>query len=132
MLKSLAILTMIYLQNRKSKLFDYCVVHNPDNIKLSKLYIFKLKDYSSYSIRDFQILGGHITSLISFYREEKVGIYPDGIVSKKVSFVNGISEMLIGSLLASYKFDKYKKINDKKNQKKKFLKLKSIRPVFQD
>ena len=111
-------------QNRKSKLFDYCVIHNPSNIKLSKLYIFKLKDYLNYSIRDFQILGGHITSLISFYREEKVGIYPDGIVSKKVSFVNGISEMLIGSLLASYKFDKYKKINDKKNQTKKVSKIK--------
>ena len=122
--------TDLSFQNRKSKLFDYCVVHNPDNIKLSKLYIFKLKDYSSYSIRDFQILGGHITSLISFYREEKVGIYPDGIVSKKVSFVNGISEMLIGSLLASYKFNKYKKINDKKNQTKKVSKIKIYSSSF--
>ena len=116
--------TDLSFQNRKSKLFDYCVIHNPINLKLSKLYIFKLKDYSNYSIRDFQILGGHITSLISFYREEKVGIYPDGIVSKKVSFVNGISEMLIGSLLASYKFDKYKKINEKKNQTKRVSKIK--------
>ena len=105
--------------NRKSKQFDYCVIHNPDNLKLSKLYIFKLKDYNNYSIRDFQILGGHLRSLISFYQEDKVGIYPDGIISKKVSFINGISEMLIGSLLASYKFNKYKKINNKNNKIKK-------------
>ena len=103
-------------QNRSSKLFDYCVIHSPSNIKLSKLYIFKLKDYANYSIRDFQVLGGHLTSLISFYREEKVGIYPDGVISKKVSFINGISEMLIGFLLASYKFNKYKKINNKNNK----------------
>ena len=116
--------TDLSFQNRKSKLFDYCVIHNPYNLKLSKLYIFKLKDFPNYSIRDFQILGGHISSLISFYREEKVGIYPDGIVSKKVSFINGISEMLIGSLLASYRFDKYKNVNDKKNQTKKASKIK--------
>ncbi len=116
--------TDLSFQNRKSKLFDYCVIHSPNNLKLSKLYIFKLKDYTNYAIRDFQILGGHITSLISFYREEKVGIYPDGIISKKVSFINGISEMLIGSLLSSYKFDKYKKVNDKKNQTKKVSKIK--------
>ncbi len=111
-------------QKRSSKLFDYCVIHNPSNLKLSKLYIFKLKDYANFSIRDFQVLGGHLASLISFYREEKVGIYPDGVISKKVSFINGISEMLIGSLLASYKFNKYKKINDKKDKIKKSSKVK--------
>ena len=52
--------------NRKSKQFDYCVIHNPNNLKLSKLYIYKLKDYTNFSIRDFQILGGHLRSLISF------------------------------------------------------------------
>jgi leucyl aminopeptidase len=111
-------------QNRKSKQFDYCVIHNPNNLKLSKLYIFKLKDYNNYSIRDFQILGGHLRSLISFYQEDKVGIYPDGVISKKVSFINGISEMLIGSLLAGYKFNKYKKINNKDNKIKKTSRVK--------
>ena len=111
-------------QKRTSKLFDYCVIHDPNDLKLSKLYVFKLKDYSNYTIRDFQILGGHLRSLISFYREDKVGIYPDGIISKKISFINGVSEMLIGSLLASYKFNKYKKINNKDNKIKKPSKVK--------
>ena len=82
-------------QKRSSKLFDYCIIHNPNNLKLSKIYIFKLKDFSNYSIRDFQILGGHLTSLISFYREDKVGIYPDGIISKKISFINGSENVKI-------------------------------------
>ena len=75
-------------QTRKSKLFDYTTVYNPVNLRFSKIYIFKLKDFTNYSIRDFQVLGGHLSSLISFYREDKVGIYPDGIISKKVSFIN--------------------------------------------
>jgi leucyl aminopeptidase len=111
-------------QSRESKIFDYATVHNPNNCKLSKLYIFKLRDFTSFSIRDFQILGGHLASLISFYQEDRVGIYPDGIVSKKISFVNGISEMLIGSLLATYKFNKYKSKDTKSNKIKKFSKVK--------
>jgi len=111
-------------QKRSSKLFDYCVIHNPNNLKLSKIYIYKLKDFTNYSIRDFQILGGHLTSLISFYQEDKVGLYPDGVISKKVSFINGVSEMLIGSLLASYKFNKYKKNNGKKDKIKKPTRVK--------
>ena len=103
-------------QKRKSKSFDYAVVHLPANIKLSKVYVFRLADYSKFSIRDFQILGGNLFSLISFYQEDKVGIYPDGIISKGVSAVNSVSEIILGSLLASYKFDKYKTVNKKENK----------------
>jgi leucyl aminopeptidase len=110
-------------QKRKSKSFDYAIVHLPANIKLSKVYVFRLADYSKFSIRDFQILGGHLFSLISFYQEDKVGIYPDGIISKGVSAVNSVSGNYLGSLLASYKFDKYKTVNKKE---KKPLKNKNI------
>ena len=100
-------------QKRKSKTFDYAIVHTPANLKFSKIYVFRLGDYSKFSVRDFQILGGHLYSLISFYQEDKVGIYPDGILSKNISAINSCSEMMLGSLLASYKFDKYKTVNKK-------------------
>ena len=100
-------------QKRKSKTFDYAIIHAPTNLKLSKVYVFRLSDYSKFSVRDFQILGGNLYSLISFYQEDKVGIYFDGIVSKNISALNSSSEMMLGSLLASYKFDKYKTINKK-------------------
>ena len=109
-------------QKRKSKHFDYAIIHTPQNLKLSKIYIFKLKEFARFSVRDFQVLGGHLQSLISFYQEEKVGIYPDGIVSKNLSFLNGVSEMLLGSLLASYNFDKYKTKN-KKDEKTNKIKI---------
>jgi leucyl aminopeptidase len=112
-------------QKRKSKSFDYVVINDPDNIKLSKLYVFRLGDYNKFSIRDFQILGGHLFSLISFYQEDKVGIYPDGIVSKSVSIINGVSEMILGFLLAAYKFDKYKTVN-KKDKKSPKIEIYSI------
>jgi leucyl aminopeptidase len=108
-------------QKRKSKSFDYAIVHAPNNLKLAKLYVFKLSDFSKYSFRDYQILGGHLFSLISFYQEDKVGLYLDGIVSKGISAVNVASEIILGSLLASYKFDKYKTVNKKE---KKTLKVK--------
>ena len=111
-------------QKRNSKLFDYAIIHKLENIKLSKIYVFRLKDFKNYSVRDFQILGGHLHSLISFYQEDKVGIYLDGIASKKISFINGISEILIGSILASYKFDKYKTKNKKKKGGSKTNKVK--------
>ena len=98
---------------RKSKIFDYAVIHAPANLNLSKVYVFRLKDFTKFTIRDFQVLGGYLHSLISFYQEDNVGIYPDGIVSRNISSVNGISEMLLGSLLASYKFNKYKTLNKK-------------------
>ncbi len=108
-------------QKRKSKSFDYAIVHAPNNLKLAKLYVFKLSDFSKYSLRDYQILGGHLFSLISFYQEDKVGLYLDGIVSKGISAVNVASEIILGALLASYKFDKYKTVNKKE---KKTLKVK--------
>ena len=108
-------------QNRKSKSFDYTAIHEPDNLKLSKLYVFKLGDFSKYTLRDYQILGGHLFSLISFYQEDRVGLYLDGIVSKGISAANVASEIILGSLLASYKFDKYKTVNKKE---KKSLKVK--------
>ena len=104
---------------RNSKNFDYITIHQPKDLKLSKLYVFKLKKYKEYKIRDFQILGGHIFSLLSFYKENKVILYPDGVVSLKVSFVNSITELMTGFSLASYKFDKYKKKNINKNSKNK-------------
>ena len=39
-------------QKRKSKLFDYAIVHSSNNLKLSKLYVFKLSDLSKFSARD--------------------------------------------------------------------------------
>ena len=95
-------------QKRKSKLYDYAIVHSPANLKLSKIYVFRIGDYLKFSVRDFQILGGNLRSLVAFYQEEKVGIYIDGINSKKLSAVNASSEILLGYMLASYKFDKYK------------------------
>ena len=86
-------------QKRKSKSFDYAIVHAPNNLKLAKLYVFKLSDFSKYSLRDYQILGGHLFSLISFYQEDKVGLYLDGIVSKGISAVNVASEIILGSLI---------------------------------
>ncbi len=104
---------------RNSKNFDYLIVHQPENLKLSKLYIFKLKKFKEYQIRDFQILGGHIFSLLSFYKENKVILYPDGIISSKISFINSITELLTGFSLASYRFDKYKKKDTERNKKNK-------------
>ncbi len=104
---------------RNSKNFDYITIHQPENIKLSKLYVFKLKKFKEYSVRDFQVLGGHIFSLLSFYRENKVILYPDGAVSTRISFINSITELLTGFTLASYRFDKYKKKDKDKNKKSK-------------
>ncbi len=107
-------------QNRNSKNFDYIVVQQPQNLKLIKLYIFKLKKYKEYSVRDFQILGGHLQSIIKFYKEDKAIIYPDGIISSKVSFMNSIGEMMLGIKLSSYEFNKYhtkKNLTKKKNSK---------------
>ena len=109
--------------NRKSELFDYFITQGLEGSNLSKIYVFRLGSFNSYSIRDFQILGGHLYSLISFYKEEKIGIYPDGIISKKISFINGISEMMLGSLLASYKFDKYKTKTKKDLSQKNKIKI---------
>ena len=105
-------------QNRNSKHFDYIIIHQPNNLKLSKVYVFKLKKYKDFSFRDFQILGGHLYSLISFYKEEKTIIYPDGIVSSKVSFVNSVGELSLGIKLSSYNFRKYltKKRKDEKRK----------------
>jgi leucyl aminopeptidase len=116
-------------QKRKSKSFDYAIVHAPNNLKLSKLYVYKLGDFSKYTLRDYQVLGGNLFSLISFYQEEKVGLYLDGIVSKGISAVNVASEIILGSLLASYRFDKYKTVNKKE---KKTLKVKFIQPIIQE
>ncbi len=112
-------------QERKSKNFDYIIIHQPTNLKLSKVYIFKLKKFKDYHIRDFQILGGNLNSLIKFYKETNVIIYPDGLSSSKVSSLNSISEMILGMSLASYSFTKYfsKKV-DKKGIKKKNKKIK--------
>ena len=104
---------------RNSKNFDYVTIHQPENLKLSKLYVFKLKKFKEFQIRDFQILGGNIYSLLSFYRENKVILYPDGIVSSKISFANSINELMLGLFLASYKFDKYKKKKAKKDKSNK-------------
>jgi len=112
-------------QNRNSKNFDYLIIHQPANLKLSKLYVFKLKNFKDYQIRDFQILGGHLYSLVKFYKEMNVILYPDGISSSKVSFINSASEIILGMYLASYTFTKYfskksdKKTNKEKNKKKK-------------
>ena len=97
----------ISFQERNSKNFDYSIIHQPANLKLSKLYVFKLKNFKDYQIRDFQILGGHLNSLIKFYKETNVIIYPDGISSSKVGSLNAISEMILGMSLASYSFTKY-------------------------
>ena len=113
---SIAIKSDASFNNRKSKLFDYFIMHGLEGSNLSNIYVFRLGKFEGYSIRDFQILGGYLHSLISFYNEENLGIYPDGIISKKLSFVNGASEIILGALLASYKFDKYKSKN-KKNKK---------------
>ena len=107
---------------RKSKNFDYIMVHNPHNLSFSKIYVFKLKNIKNYSNRDFQILGGNLLSLIKFYKEYNVIIYPDGVKASKVSFINSISEMLLGLLLASYKFTKYFSKID--NKRKKISKIK--------
>ena len=109
---------------RNSKNFDYVIIQQPENLRLSKLYVFKLKKFREYQVRDFQILGGHIFSLLSFYKENKVIIYPDGAVSSKVSNINAISELIVGFSLASYKFNKYKKKNTNKNKSIKPLKFK--------
>ena len=91
-------------QNRKSKYYDYTVIHQPENLKLRKLYVFKLKKYKDYSIRDFQILGGHLQSIIKFYKEEKIIIYPDAIISSKVSFMSSVGELVLGMKLSAYEF----------------------------
>ena len=85
---------------------------------------FNSKDYKDlvnqdYQIRDFQILGGHLNSLIRFFKETAVIVYPDGIASSKVGSLNAISEMILGMSLASYSFTKYfSKKDDKKNKNK--------------
>ncbi len=103
-------------QKRKSKHYDYAIVHSPANLKLSKIYVFRVANYLEFSIRDYQVLGGNLKSLTSFYQEEKVGIYIDGINSKKLSAINASSEILLGYMLASYKFDKYKTAAKEKNE----------------
>ena len=109
----------ISFQERNSKNFDYSIIHQPANLKLSKLYVFKLKNFKDYQIRDFQVLGGHLNSLIKFYKETNVIVYPDGISSSKVGSLNAISEMILGMSLASYSFTKYfSKKDDKKNKNK--------------
>ena len=109
----------ISFQERNSKHFDYSIIHQPANLKLSKLYVFKLKNFKDYQIRDFQTLGGHLNSLIKFYKETTVIVYPDGISSTKVGSLNAISEMILGMSLASYSFTKYfSKKDDKKNKNK--------------
>ena len=109
----------ISFQERNSKNFDYSIIHQPANLKLSKLYVFKLKNIKDYQIRDFQILGGHLNSLIKFYKETTVIVYPDGISSSKVGSLSAISEMILGMSLASYSFTKYfSKKDDKKNKNK--------------
>ena len=111
-------------KSRKSKNFDYLIAHRPQNLNFSKLFIFKLKNINNASNRDFQILCGNLLSLIKFYKENNVIIYPDGINSSKLSFVNSTSEILLGFLLASYKFTKYfSKIDKKKISKKEKIKI---------
>ncbi len=106
-------------KSRKSKNFDYLIVHNPQNLALSKIYIFKLKNIKNASNRDFQILGGNLSTLLKFYKENNIVIYPDGVSVAKLSFVNSTSELLLGFLLASYKFTKYFSKRDKKKINKK-------------
>ena len=103
-------------QSRNSKHYDYIIIHQPENLKLKKLYVFKLKKYKEFSTRDFQILGGHLQSIISFYKEDRIIVYPDGIISSKISFVNSVGELLLGLKLSSYEFNKY---HTKKEIKKK-------------
>ena len=110
-------------QSRNSKHYDYIIIHQPENLKLKKLYVFKLKKYKEFSTRDFQILGGHLQSIISFYKEDKVIVYPDGIVSSKISFINSIGELLLGLKLSSYEFNKYH--TKKEVEKKKKVKIHS-------
>ncbi len=111
-------------KSRKSKNFDYLIIHNPQNLSLSKLYVFKLKNINNAFNREFQILGGSLLSLIKFYKEHNIIIYPDGINTTKLSFANSTSEILLGFLLASYKFTKYFSKNDKqKNSKKTKIKI---------
>ena len=112
-------------QNRKSKYYDYTVIHQPENLKLRKLYVFKLKKYKDYSIRDFQILGGHLQSIIKFYKEEKIIIYPDAIISSKVSFMSSVGELVLGMKLSAYEFNKYHTKKDSKNKSKKKIKIHS-------
>ena len=121
----------ISFKSRKSKNFDYLIVHSPQNLSLSKLYIFKLKNINNASNRDFQILGGNLLSLIKFYNEHNVIIYPDGVNASKLSFANSTSEILLGILLASYKFTKYFSKKDKqKNSKKIKTKIKIYSALY--
>ena len=116
----------ISFQERNSKNFDYSIIHQPANLKLSKVYVFKLKNFKDYQIRDFQILGGHLNSLIKFYKETNVIIYPDGISSSNVGSLNSINEMILGISLASYSFTKYftkKNYKDKAKKKSKKIKI---------
>ena len=118
----------ISFQERNSKNFDYSIIHQPANLKLSKLYVFKLKNFKDYQIRDFQVLGGHLNSLIKFYKETNVIVYPDGISSSKVGSLNAISEMILGMSLASYSFTKYfSKKDDKKNKNNTKTKKKKVK-----
>ena len=110
-------------QNRNSKHYDYTVIHQPENLKLCKLYVFKLKKYKDYKVRDFQILGGHLQSLIQFYKEDKIIIYPDGINSSNVSFMNSVAELALGIKLSSYEFNKYHTKKNYKNKNKKKIKI---------
>jgi len=112
-------------QNRNSKYYDYTIIHQPLNLKLRKLYVFKLKRYKDYTVRDFQILGGHLQSIIKFYKEDKVIIYPDGITSSKLSFINSVGELVLGMKLSSYEFNKYHTKKDSKNKNKKKIKIHS-------
>ena len=41
---------------RKSKNFDYIMVHNPHNLSFSKIYVFKLKNIKNYSFNNFSII----------------------------------------------------------------------------
>ena len=117
----------ISFQERNSKNFDYSIIHQPTNLKLSKLYVFKLKNFKDYQIRDFQVLGGHLNSLIKFYKETNVIVYPDGISSSKVGSLNAISEMILGMSLASYSFTKYFSKKDDKNKNKNKTKKKKVK-----
>ena len=71
-------------QVRNSKNFDYSIIHQPLNLKLQKVYVFKLKNFKEYQIRDFQILGGHLNSLIRFYKETAVIVYPMALLHQKL------------------------------------------------
>ena len=51
---------------RKSKNFDYLIIHRPQSLNFSKLYIFKLNKINNATNRDFQILGGSLLTLIKF------------------------------------------------------------------